>query len=407
MPRARRRATVQSHAAADRGPGSGGGDPGVVIVGGGPAGLAVAGALSGRGLRATVLEAEAQVGASWGRHYDGLRLHTPRRVSHLPGWRIPRWAGPYPGRDAFLAYLRAYPERLGLQVRTGCRVARVSREGARWRASWEGGSTLSRHLVIATGFHRRPRRPAVAGAERFAGTVLHSSAYRTPDDLAGARVLVVGCGNSGADIALEAALAGHRVTLVSRGPVPLLPDRVAGLPWRHVYELVPHLWLAMAGRFGPAARERAERGAAAFWCRIQRRAFGDLPARGIALPDVAGAVALWHQRRGPVTAGRTVALVRAGRIDVFPRLVRLDEHRAWFADGRAVEVDCVVWATGFEPDLDFLADCPAALGAAGRPVVEGSARDLPGFHAVGFIADLWAIRRQARRIARTIARSER
>ena len=387
---------------------------GVVVVGGGPAGLAVAGALARRGIPATVLEAETRLGASWERHYDGLRLHTPRRTSYLPGARIPRRAGAYPERGAFLAYLRAYPQRLGLDVRTGCRVVRVERQGALWATRCEGSSAgedggpfLSDHLVVAAGFHARPRRPAVPGIERFVGTMLHTSEYHAPTDLPGSRVLVVGFGNSGADVAAEAALAGRRVALAVRGPVPLVPRRILGVPWRLLYQLVPNLTLALGGRLGPSVRRRAERGAAAFWCRLQRRAFGDLPGLGIPLPDAGQAAALWRQRRGPVTAERAVSLLRAGRIEVFPELTHLDARHARFADGRRLEIDTLVWATGFEPALDFLAGCPEALDAAGLPVAEGSARDLPGFHAVGFVADLWAIRRRAQRIARTIARAQR
>lgn len=187
----------------------------VYVIGGGPGGLAAAAALRAQGARAVVLEKSENVGASWRRHYDRLHLHTTRRWSALPGLTMPRRFGRWVARDDVVRYLEKYVEHHELEVVTGVEVTRVDRasDGTGWQLTASGGRVLTgRAVVVATGYNHTPRIPDWAGRDTFTGELLHASDYRNPAPYAGKDVLVVGIGNTGAEIAVdlvEGALPGY------------------------------------------------------------------------------------------------------------------------------------------------------------------------------------------------------
>jgi len=201
-----------------------------IVVGAGPAGLACAASMKQLGLGVTILEKTATVGPVWRRHYDRLHLHTDRGHSALPGLPMPRSYPRYPSRAQVVEYLERYAAHFDLHPVFDCAVDAIRRDGARWHAV-AGPRTFSAPVVvIATGWADFPYRPQWPGADAFQGTVLHSSAYRNPAPYAGQRVLVVGFGNSGAEIALDLAEAAVDVTLAVRGPVQILPRDLLGIP---------------------------------------------------------------------------------------------------------------------------------------------------------------------------------
>src|SRR4051812_39224953 len=172
------------------------------VIGAGPAGLATAAMLRKRGVDVVVIDRADAVGASWRGHYDRLRLHTVRWLSHLPGFRIPRRYGRWVARDDVVRYLEAYAVRHGLEIRLGTAVERIDRGGARWGLRAAGRGPDAAYGVVATGHNHTPAVPRWPGADGFTGELLHASAYRTGADYAGRSVLVVGSGNTGAEIAV-------------------------------------------------------------------------------------------------------------------------------------------------------------------------------------------------------------
>ncbi len=373
----------------------------MVVVGAGPAGLAVASALARRGVRATVLEAGESAGAAWRRHYPSLRLHTTRRDSSLPGWPLPRGGERYPGRDEVAEYLVEVAGRLDADFRFACPVRRVSRREPGWEVEAEGGRFRARHVVVAAGFNRTPVRPELPGEESFGGPVLHSSRWRELGELEGRRVLVVGLGNSGADLVEAACRAGAEVAVAVRGPVHLVPLEMWGVNWRTWYRLVPGLvWIA--GRLGGPLRRLAPSAAARFWCRVQRARFGDLEARGLRQQRPAELVAHWMARRPPLTSGPFLDEIRGGQVPVLPALVGFEPGAALLADGRRHRCDTVVLATGFRPALEDLLEADA-LPEAGTWSPDGCPGPLPGLWFCGYLPELLRIRRSARRIARHVA----
>ena len=157
------------------------------------------------GERVVVLE-RGDVGAAWNTRYDRLHLHTVRWLSCLPGYRMPRACGKWPSRDRVLEYLQRYADRAGLEVRTHVEVERLDRDGAAWKLVMSKGELQAERVVVATGHSNVPYLPDWPGS--FGGAIVHSAEYRNAAPFVGRRVLVVGAGNSGAEIAVDLADGG-------------------------------------------------------------------------------------------------------------------------------------------------------------------------------------------------------
>src|SRR3981081_2006759 len=198
--------------------------------------------MRGAGLNVTVLEKADNVGSVWRRHYDRLHLHTDRKHSGLPGMAMPRTYRHYPSREQLIEYLESYAVRFDIAPSFNSTVSCIRREGSQWRAETAQGSIHAPVMVIATGIADAPYRPSWPGSEVYRGPVVHSSEYRNPTPYPGKRVLVVGFGNSGVEIALDLANAGVDVALAVRSAVQILPRDLLGFPiltWAILYRRLP------------------------------------------------------------------------------------------------------------------------------------------------------------------------
>jgi cation diffusion facilitator CzcD-associated flavoprotein CzcO len=223
-----------------------------IIIGAGPAGLACAASMGALGLKATVLEKGNTVSPVWRRHYDRLHLHTDRGHSGLPGMDMPRTYPTYPSRAQVVEYLEGYAAQFRIQPVFNTTVRKVGRNGSLWSVE-TGQTSLSAHVVVmATGWADFPYRPAWPGSDIFRGSCIHSSEYRNTPPYTGKRVLVVGFGNSGGEIALDLAMAHIDTTLAVRGPVQILPRDLLGIPilsWAIAQKKLAH----QRGRFHQCA----------------------------------------------------------------------------------------------------------------------------------------------------------
>jgi indole-3-pyruvate monooxygenase len=323
-----------------------------LIVGAGPAGLATAACLKQRGIEALVLEAGPSVGTAWRNHYDRLHLHTVKEKSHLPGVPFDRALPRYVSRADFVAYLDAYAAQFAIVPRTGEVVRRV--------AAGEGGFVVesakatyrARAVVVATGTNRRPNPERLPQQDRFRGTLLHSSAYRTGDAFAGKPVLVVGAGNSGAEIALDLAERGARPTLAVRGPVNVVPRELLGMSIQRTAIRLQKAPLKLADGIGRLAG----------WL-----AFGNLARLGFPRPARGPISSIRLHHRIPLIDVGTIAAIKRGQIAVKPGVSSLTETGAAFADGSAAPFDAVVLATGFRAALGDFLEVPGALAEDGTP----------------------------------------
>jgi len=365
------------------------GSPDAIVIGAGPAGLAAAQRLNASGLKSVILDKSSAVGSVWRRHYDRLHLHTPRSTSALPGLPMPKSFGRYPSRTQFIDYLESYAAKFALEPQFNAPVQAVRRYGARWRVEAGEHTATAPIVVVATGWADFPHLPKWPGMEGFDGPILHSSAYRNADTYVGKRVLMVGFGNSGADIALELCDAGAQVTLSVRSPVRILPRDLFGLPI---------LSFALAERFLPA------RWADAINAPVIRLVLGSIDSLGMKKAAKGPIQMIEEDGRVPVLDTGAVAKIRAGKIKVRGGVASFAPRDIAFHEGEPAPFDAVILATGFKPDLrGLLPDARGVLDANGRPLVSDKPSAEPGLYFVGAIAaptgQLWQINRGATRVA--------
>lgn len=201
-----------------------------IVVGAGPAGLAVGACLKRVGIPCVMLEQTAKVGATWHRHYDRLHLHTAKAYSGLPFVPFPKDYPRYPSRLQVIAYLEAYARQFRLEPRFGQQVIAARYANGCWEVETQDTRYQATNLVIATGYNREPYLPNWPGQVSFRGTLLHSSQYRNGEPFRNQKVLVVGFGNSGGEIAIDLWEHGAQASLAVRGPVNVIPRELFGIP---------------------------------------------------------------------------------------------------------------------------------------------------------------------------------
>ncbi|HET6681518.1 MAG TPA: NAD(P)/FAD-dependent oxidoreductase [Gemmatimonadaceae bacterium] len=304
----------------------------VLVLGAGPAGLATSAMLAHHGIEHTVLERGPRVAWSWVNFYDSLVLHTGKHLSALPLAGFPPGTPLFPPRAAFVDYLEHYATSRVLPVRTGLDVTRVARDGYGWIVHADGEEIRAHALVMATGIAANPYMPPMAGRERYGGRLMHSVQYRRPDGMAGERILVVGAGNSGAEIASELARHGATVTIAVRSGVNVVPRALAGVPIQYVALALRRLPRSVQRRVAAVV---GAIGARRHGAMLPRAAHGPLDAI-------------------PIIGFHLVDAVREGVVTVRPGVTEFTESGARFADGTSGAFDTVIMATGFTPALSAL-----------------------------------------------------
>ena len=304
----------------------------VVVVGAGPAGLATSRELLRRGIDHVVLERGAAVGESWRGFYTSLVLHTGKHLSGLPGTPLGRRAPLFVPRAQFVEYLERYAASQALPIRTGVEVRGAVQDADGWAIQTSEGPWRAAVLVVATGIASSPRAATQIRQDGFRGTVRHSIAYRDPGPFLGRRVLVVGAGNSGAEIAAELGGAGVDTSIAVRSGVVVVPLTVAGIPSQYLGIALRRLPRRIAS---PVARATTALAG-------HRRRDG-LP-RSVADPlDVI-----------PIVGMHLSEAITAGRVRLRPGLTVLTETSARFDDGTEEPFDDVILAIGFDAAIDWL-----------------------------------------------------
>jgi putative flavoprotein involved in K+ transport len=367
-------------------------DPRVItVIGAGPAGLASAAMLKRAGERVVVLE-RSEVGAIWESRYDRLHLHTVRWLSCLPGYRIPRAFGKWPARESVAEYLRRYAAYHSLDVRTAVEVERVEQEVGGWVVRTSSGPLAAERVVVATGQSNVPFVPAWPG--EFAGEIVHSAHYRNPSAYRGRRVMVVGSGNSGAEIAVDLAEGGASDVLLSvRTPPSIVRRDTLGVPSQLLGIASMHLPTAVVDRIAAGIRRLAIPDLAPYGLVAPKRPYSEFRRRHVI----------------PIVDVGLADAVRKGRIRVVAALERFEDGAVVLADGARIETDAVIAATGFRTGLERLVGHLGVLDEGGQPLV----RDLeepagaPGLHFVGYEITLGGTFRlvgiEARALARTVS----
>jgi putative flavoprotein involved in K+ transport len=365
----------------------------IVIVGGGAAGLTTAGALKHAGLDALILDKDSQIGGTWARRYDRLHLHTIRPLSGLAHHPIPNDLPRYLARDQLVAYLQDYARRFDLKIVAGCAVRNVRMESDGRHPSWlvesDCGSWRCRAVVIATGHYNVPVLPSWPGRAAYRGSLIHSVEYRSGRGYAGQRVLVIGSGNSGTEIAAD--LVEHDAAFVAisiRTPPPIVPRDPFGMPVQRSGILLSRLPPRIADRLGRL---------------VARLTLGDLKRHGLAAP----AWLPYSARHVPVIDVGFVEQLKRGRIHVRPNIADLTSTGVVYVDGREETFDAVIAATGFKTGLPDLLETPGLLDERGFPAFPSGRPTIhPGLYFMGYTehlrGHLYEANRDSRRLARII-----
>ena len=358
----------------------------LVIVGAGSAGLATAALLKKAGVDPLVLEAGPEPGAAWRERYDRLRLHTPRLLSGLPGKRIPRRYGRWVRRDDLIDYFAEYVDAHGIDVRTGVRVNRVD---PGWTLDTTVGPMQAETVIVATGYNGAPFIPDWPGLDGFTGELIHSSAYRNPAAFRGRDVLVVGAGNSGAEIATDVADGGaSRSRLSVRNPPQIVRRATVGIP---------------AQLIGIAIRKMPPAWVDPISITQRKLSIPDLAAQGLPRPEHGIRTSFITTGTTPILDVGIVGAVRTGRVQIVAAVERFEGGDVVLADGSRVTPDAVIAATGFRAGLDSLVGHLDVLGPRGLPAKTDGEPVLPGLWFVGFMPTLGGQLREGSIAARQVA----
>ncbi len=345
-------------------------DEDIVVVGAGPAGLAASACLRRQGLAHLIVEREAEVASAWRRHYDRLHLHTAKRYSGLPLSPWPDEAPRYPSRVQVVDYFSRYTSEHAIAPRFGVEVHSVKRQGERFAIDTSAGQLSPRFLVVATGYNGAENRPALRGLTEFGGSVVHAKHYRNPAPYAGKRTLVVGCGNSGAEIALDLAEKGVDVAMVVRGPVHVVPRDLFGRPTQETGVMLSVL---------PAGLRDA------IVAPVMRLAVGDLSRWGIVRPKIGPNRMIEEFGRVPILDIGTIAMIKAGKIHILPGVEEVLIDRVRFAGGATHPFEAIILATGYSLGLrQIIEGFDAIADSRGRPNRFGEETAIPGLFFIGF-----------------------
>jgi putative flavoprotein involved in K+ transport len=344
-----------------------------IVIGAGQAGLSVGYYLKKQGRSFTILDANQRIGGSWRtRTWNSLRLFTPARYDGLPGWPFPAPGWAYPTARETADYLEAYADRFQLPVRLDTRVDRLTKQGDRYVVESGERRFVATHVVVATGFYGVPAVPEFASELDPRIVQMHSSEYREPAQLQPGDVLLVGAGNSGADIAIEVSRT-HRTWLSGRdkGQIPIrIESRAARL-------VLPILWF-VAGHVLTVKT----------------------PLGRKVRPHVL-------ENGAPLIRVKSDDLQAAG-VERVPKVLGVSDGRPLLEDGRVMDVSNVIWCTGFRQDFSWI-DVPVFDGNPG-PIHERGVAPEPGLYFVGLdflysfaSENVGGVRRDARYIAKRIA----
>ena len=347
-----------------------------VIIGGGQAGLSVGYHLAMRDRPFVILDANERIGDSWRKRWDSLRVFTPARADGLAGWPFPGSPWSFPTKDELGDYLEAYVKRFDLPVRTGVRVDGVAREENRYIVSFGDGRIEADNVVVASGAHQIPKTPAFASELDPSIVQLHSSEYLAPSQLQDGSVLLVGVGNSGAEISFE--VSRTHPTLLAGKEHGHIPARHGSIPFRFVFRVVRFIGYHVLTMSTPIGRK-------------------------VRPKFIAGGAPLIRVRPKDIAAA---GIERVGRV------VGVRDGSPLLEDDRVLDVANVVWCTGFRPDFSWI-HLPVFNEAGDPKHIRGVVSNEPGLYFVGLlflyaaVSDvLPGVGRDAEHIAKHIASRE-
>ena len=366
-----------------------------IIIGAGPAGLAVGACLKQANIPFIILEKSDKVASAWHRHYDRLHLHTDKKNSELPFFSYPKIYPRYPSRSQVVDYLETYAQKFQLDIRFQQEVISARYENAEWEVQTQDILYHATHLVIATGYNHDPFLPIWPGQDLFKGTIRHSSEYKNGELFREKKVLVVGFGNSGGEIAIDLWEQGAHVSLAIRNAVNVIPRELFGIPILSIGIL--------QSKFPPFLADAINKP-------ILRFAIGDITKYGLRKLPYGPLAQIRQDGHIPLIDIGTLKLIKDGQVTVHPGIREFTDAGVVFVDGRQAQFDAIILATGYRPRVDtFLTGLPAAVSEKnGKPFSSGFEANTPGLYFCGYyVAPTGMLREiglEAKRISASISK---
>ncbi|MBP7280975.1 MAG: NAD(P)/FAD-dependent oxidoreductase [Leptospiraceae bacterium] len=341
-----------------------------LVVGGGPAGLAVGAVLRVGGVSFSIIEKHDKVGFAWHNHYERLHLHTVKGLSALPFMSYPSHYPRYVPRELLIEYLEAYAKKFSLVPYFNQPAKNIRYENEFWITETPEVIYKSKKLIIATGYNNSPLTPKWEGMNEFQGQILHSKEYRNGKNFLGKRVLVVGIGNTGGEIAIDLVESGANVQISVRSPVRIVPREIWGTPMQYsalLFSFLPpkigdYLSKTILGLVVP-----------------------DYSKYGLVTPEFGTISQLKFQEKVPLIDIGTVNLVKQGKIRIVPEIERFTKDSVFFKNGKEEKIDVVLLATGYRAGLETIfRGYPELFNEKGSPKIRGREAEIPGLYFLGF-----------------------
>lgn len=342
-----------------------------LIIGAGPAGLAVAGRMRKNVVDFEMIESTKNIADRWHHHYDRLLLHTVKQLSHLPHLEFPADYPTYVPREKLVKYYENYAKHFGIKPHFNETIISIKLENEGWEvASKSGKKYIAENVIIATGINRIPHIPIFKNQEEFVGNIIHSIHYKNAKPFENKRVLVVGMGNTGAELALDLSENNIDVTLAVRSPITIVPRDVNGRPVQLTAKTLAKIPFGIGDWLGT---------------QIRKVVIGDLTKYGVPLSKQHPVVQLRETGKTPVIDLGTVSHIKNGKIKIVQKIDRFFEKGVVFENGEKHEFDSIILATGYRAKVeDFLENGKEFLDkyeVPKQPIGEGKFK---GLYFVGF-----------------------
>lgn len=342
-----------------------------LIIGAGPPGLAVAARLANAGLNFEIVEQNDTIASSWQNHYDRLHLHTVKSQSNLPFVEFPSHYPQYVSRQLLVNYYENYAKQFKIKPHFNTKVVSVRKINKYWHIECENGKEFeAENLVVATGLNRIPKIPNWKGQNEYNGEILHASKYKNAIPFLGKRVLVVGMGNTGAEIALDLAENNVAVDLCVRSEVVIVPRDFLGKSVQVTAQKLAKLPFKLGDIIST------------FPAKIM---FGNLKKYNIPISKIKPAVLRREYGKTPTFDLGTIAQIKQGKINVYRDIESLQKNSVLFKNGSSATYDAIILATGYYAQLtDFMEDKNTLLDEIGEPKIKIGKEEQNGLFFIGF-----------------------
>ncbi len=344
-----------------------------IIIGAGPSGLAMAAHFEKFSIPYEIIEKQDRPGYMWHHHYDRLHLHTLKQHSALPYLPFPEDYPDYVPRAKVAEYLGNYAKAMNIhpQYNTAVKWISKNKDGKGWRVETDKATFLTENVIVATGQNRSPNKPEWPGMSDFQGEIIHSRNYRNGKAWKNKNALVIGIGNTGAELAMELYECGANSHISVRSSVNVVPIKVMGRSYQKsaiMLENVPNVISDFIGRS------------------IQKLVVGDLSGYGLPKPSLAPAKEMRLHRKTPLIDIGTIDLIKQGHIKVLPDVKSFTKTGIQFSNGEELPFDFVLLATGYRCGLDkFLEGADAIVDDKGFPPHWEIPQTHPGLYFLGYM----------------------